>query len=179
MQYPLSSGDSMRKTLLALVFASSFVMSTANSADNNMRPGLWEITTTSDLLWLAPQISPDQMQNLKDLAEQYGVDMPQIQMGEATSKACITQEMADQKYLPNFYQHELGCNTQNATRTGNKYRLDFVCSSPQLKGNGTAEGTLTSPESFVGQTQFDGIAQGIPVNEHADISGRWIRACSH
>lgn len=176
MSHGLPSGVLMRKTLLALVFASSFMMSTANSADINMRPGLWEITTTSDLLWFAPQISPDQMKNLKDLAEQYGVDMPQIQMGEATSKACITQEMADQKNLPIFYQNQLGCNTKNGTRIGNKYRLDFICSSPQLKGNGTAEGTFTSPENFLGRTEFDGFAQGNPVNEHADISGRWINS---
>ena len=166
----------MRNTLLVLACAFIFMVSTANSADNNMRPGLWEITTTSDLLWLAPQISPDNMRNLKDLAEQYGVDMPQIQMGEATSNACITQEMADTKSLPIFYQSELGCTTRNAARNGNSYRLDFVCSSPELKGNGTAEGTITSPESFTGRTQFDGVAQGVPVNEHADISGRWINS---
>jgi hypothetical protein len=176
MQHQLPSGDLMRKTLLALVFASSFMISAANSADNNMRPGLWEITASSDLLWFVPQVSPDQMQNLKDLAEQYGVDMPQIQMGDATSKACITQEMADQQNLPIFYQNQLGCITKNATRIGNKYRTDFICSSPQLKGNGTAEGTFTSPESFLGRTQFDGVAQGNPVNEHADISGRWINS---
>lgn len=163
----------MRKTLLVLV-CYAFMLPPANSADNNLRPGLWEITTTSDLLWLAPQISPDDMRNLKDLAEQYGVEMPQIQMGEAISKACITQEMADQKILPDFYQAELGCNTKNATRNGNQYRLDFVCNSPQLTGSGTAEGTFTSPESFSGRTHFDGVAQGIPVNEHADIRGRWV-----
>jgi hypothetical protein len=176
MQYQLSFGDSMRNTLLVLVCAFIFMMSTANSADNNMRPGLWEITTTSDLLWLAPQISPDNMQGLKDLAEQYGVDIPQIQMGEATSKVCITQEMAEQQNLPIFYQSELGCTTGNAIRNGNNYRLDFVCAGPQLKGNGTAKGTFTSPESFTGRTQFDGVAQGVPVNEHADISGRWINS---
>jgi hypothetical protein len=176
MRYPLPSGNLMRKTLLALACVSSFMLPTANSADNNMRPGLWEITTASDLLWLAPQISPDEMQNLKNLAEQYGVDMPQIQMGEATSKACITQEMAEQQQLPVFYQAELGCNTKNATRSGNNYIIEFVCSSPQLTGNGTAEGTFTSPESFSGRTQFGGMAQGIPVNEHADISGRWINS---
>jgi len=166
----------MRKILLAVVCASTFMMSAANAADNNLRPGLWEITTSSDLLWLAPQISSDEMQNLEDLAEQYGVEMPQIHMGEATSKVCITQEMAEQQNLPTFYQSELGCTTQNATRNGDNYRLDFVCAGPELKGNGTAEGTIASPESFSGRTHFDGVAQGVPVNEHADIRGRWINS---
>ena len=166
----------MRKTLHALVFVSSLLVSTANSAENNMRPGLWEMTTTSDLLRLVPQIPPDQMQNLMNMAKQHGFDMPQIQNGVATSNACITQEMADQKNPPNFYQNHSGCTAKNAIHTGNKYRLDFVCASSQLKGNGTAEGTFTSPESFSGRTEFDGVAQGNRVNEHADISGRWIRA---
>lgn len=164
----------MRKTFLALVCVSSFTMSAANSADFDMRPGLWEISTSSDLLWLAPQMRPEEMQNLKNLAEKYGFDMPQIQMGEAISNACITQAMAEQKELPVFYQAELGCNTKNATRNGNNYKLEFVCSSPQWEGKGTAEGTFTSPERFAGRTHFDGVAQGLPINEYAGISGRWI-----
>lgn len=164
----------MRKTLLAFAFA--LMVPAANSADFDMRPGLWEITTSSDLLWLVPQIPPEEMQNLKNLADQYGVDMPQVQMGEAISKTCITQQMAQQQQLPVFYQAELGCNTKNATRNGNDYRLEFVCSSPQLTGNGTAEGTLTSPERWAGRTRFDGVAQGMPVNDQAEISGRWIDA---
>lgn len=166
----------MRGVLLVLICASSFMVSAANATDDNLRPGLWEITTSSDLLWLAPQIPPEEMQKWKDLAEQYGVEMPQIQMGEAISKACITQEMAEQQKFPIFYQSELGCETRNATREGNNYRLDFVCSNPELKGNGTTEGTITSPESFKGRTHFDGVAQGVPVNEYADISGRWVDA---
>jgi len=164
----------MHKPLLALAFVSSLSVSTANSTETNMRSGLWEMTTTSDLLWLVPQIPPDQMQNLMNLAKQYGFDMPQIQNGAATSNTCITQEMTDQKNPPVFYQNQLGCASKNATQIGNKYRLDFVCDSSQLKGNGTAEGTFTSRESFSGRTEFNGIAQGNPVNEHADISGRWL-----
>jgi len=166
----------MRGTFLALVGASLCMMPAANAADDNLRPGLWEITTSSDFLWLMPQIPPDGIKNLEDLAEQYGVEMPQIQMGEAISKVCITQEMAEQKILPNFYQSELGCNTKNATREGNNYRLDFVCSGPQLQGNGTAEGTVTSPESFTGRTHFNGVYQTMPVDEYADIRGRWVDA---
>lgn len=164
----------MRKFLFTLVFMS--VVSTANSAENSMRPGLWEMTTTSDLLRLVPQIPPDQMQNLMNLAKQHGFELPQIQNGAARSKVCITQQMADQKNPPAFYQNEAGCTAKNASHIGNKYKLDFVCASTRLNGNGTAEGTFTSPESFSGRTEFDGVVQGTPVNEHADTSGRWISA---
>jgi hypothetical protein len=83
----------MRKPLLALVFVTSLSVSTAYSAENDMHPGLWEITTTSDLLKLASQIPPDQMQILMNLAKQHGMDMPQIQNGAATSNVCVTPKM--------------------------------------------------------------------------------------
>ena len=166
----------MRKTLIGLTLICPLLAATANAAENNMRPGLWQITTTSDLLLLVPHLPPDQMQGIKDLAKDYGLDMPQIENGAAISQACITQEMADQKMLPNFYNAELGCTSQNATRSGNDYKVDFVCDSADLKGSGTAVGTVTSPEAFTGQTNFTGTAQGNPVNEQADVNGKWINA---
>ncbi|MHB1332779.1 MAG: DUF3617 domain-containing protein [Sulfuriferula sp.] len=166
----------MHKTLIALVFVSSTWISTASAAENDMRPGLWEITTTSNLLKLVSQIPPDQMQMLMNLAKQHGVDIPPIQNGAATSNVCVTQKMADEKVPPSFYQNKSGCAAQNATHAGNKYTWDFVCANPKLKGNGTAEAVFANPESFTGRTDFEGVAQGAPVKEHADITGKWTSA---
>ncbi len=171
----------MRKILIGLTLLNFSLIApllapAANAAETNMRPGLWQITTTSDLLLLAQHVPPDQMQSIKDLAKDYGLEMPQIENGAAISQTCITQEMAAQKTLPNVYSAELGCTSKNATRSGNNYKVDFVCASPDLKGNGTAAGTITTPEAFTGQTNFSGTAQGNPVNEKADINGKWINA---
>ena len=166
----------MRKILIGLTLICPLLAATANAADNNMRPGLWQITTTSDLLLLVPHLPPDQMQSIKDLAKDYGLDMPQIENGAAISQTCMTQEMANQKTLPNFYNAQLGCTSQNAARNGNNYKTEFVCDSADLKGSGTAAGTITSPEAFTGQTNFNGTAQGNPVSERADINGKWINA---
>ena len=166
----------MRKILIGLTIIAPLLAPTANVAETNMRAGLWQITTSSDLLKLAPHIPADQMQSIKDLAKDYGIEMPQIENGAAISQTCITQEMANQKALPNFYNTQLGCSSKNATRSGNHYKTDFVCASADLKGNGTAEGTITSPEAFTGQTNFSGTAQGNPVNERADINGKWMNA---
>ena len=167
-------GYSMRQILLSLTLLCSIFV--AHAADNNMRPGLWEITTTSDLLLLVPHLPPDQMQGIKDIATEYGLDMPQIENGAAISQTCITQAMADQKTLPNFYNSQLGCSSKNATRSGNNYKTDFVCVSADLKGTGTATGTITSPQTFTGQTSFIGETQGNQVNEQADINGKWLNA---
>ncbi|MDP1765410.1 MAG: DUF3617 domain-containing protein [Methylotenera sp.] len=166
----------MYKSLFVFVSITLLFLPVANSAETNMRPGLWEITTTSDLLWLVPKIPQDQMDSLKDFAKEYGFDIPKIQNGAATSSTCITQEMANQKTPPDFYQNQMGCTAKNVIHSDNKYRLDFVCTNTQLKGSGSAEGTFLSAESFKGKTQFKGFAQGNSVNEKADISGQWINA---
>lgn len=169
----------MRNTVLFAAVLSLGGMSSASGVENSMRPGLWEMTTTSDLLKLVPHIPPDQMQRLLGLAKQYGVDIPQIKNGAATSRTCITQAMAEQKKFPDFYQRHAGCSTSNASHTGNRYQVDYACNGPQVSGSGSAEGVFTTTETFSGRSTFAGTVQGATIDERADIKGRWISAsCS-
>ena len=156
--------------------AGAAATATAVSDATTVRPGLWEVTATSDLLRLVPAIPPDQMQNLMNLARQHGIDMPKIQNGAAVSRACISPAMAARQTLPILYQHQAGCSTRNAQRDGNQFRVEFACSSERVKGNGKAQGTFSDAENFSGQSSFDGVVQGTPVNERADVNGRWIAA---
>lgn len=166
----------MRRFLMGLTLIAPLFAFAENAAENNLRAGLWQITTSSDLLRLAPHVQPEQMKNIKELANEYGFELPQIENGAAISQACITQEMAAQKTLPNFYKSQLACTSKQSSRDGNNYKVDFVCASDTFKGNGTATGNITNPEAFTGQTNFIGQAQGIAVNEKADISGKWLNA---
>ena len=166
----------MREIIIALISICQLFSATANAAETNMRAGLWQITTSSDLLLLVPHIPADQMQGIKDIATEYGLEMPQIENGAAISQTCITQQMVDESTLPNFYNAQLGCTSKNATRNGNNYKTDFVCNSEDLKGNGIAQGTFTSSQTFTGITNFTGTADGNPVNEQADINGKWLNA---
>lgn len=162
-----------RKSSLISVLLLAIPM-VANAEVNSIKPGLWEVTTTSELLGLASQIPPSKMKDLDNLAKEYGFEMPAIQNGAAKSNACITQEMANQKVLPDSFQTQVGCVVKNVTHNGNSYRADYVCENPQLKGNGSAQGTLTTPESFTGSTTFSGVVQGAPVSDQADVIGKWI-----
>ena len=161
------------KTFLsAAVFLS--VLAPALAADIAPRPGLWEISATNDLLALAPQIPSDQMEKLRGLARQHGFDMPKIENGAASSRICITPEMAAQNTMPDLYQQQSGCTTRNAVRNGARYSMDISCSGGQVRGSGRSEGMLESPERFSGTTTFNGTVQGNPVNERAQTSGRWV-----
>lgn len=168
--------DPVRIHPLAIPALLSFLLPAlpATAAENVMRPGLWEITTTSDLSALTGQISSEQMQMIKNLAKQHGLDVSRIDNGATTSRICITEAMAAQKIPAYFHSGHLGCTIKNAARTGNHYKAEFTCSDARLQGNGHAEGTFTSPESFSGKTAFKGTAQGYPVNQQARSTGQWI-----
>jgi hypothetical protein len=162
---------------MKLILACSILVGTNTyAAETPMRPGLWEVNTTSNLLNYASQMSPEQMQGLKDMAKEYGLEVPEIQNGTAKSYTCITPEMAKEKLLPDSFQNQMGCAVNKITHAGNQYYMEFTCDNPQVKGNGTADGTFTSAESFVGKTNFKGLAQGIQVNEQAEITGKWSSA---
>lgn len=146
------------------------------AAEDDMRAGLWEINTSSDLLSLAEQIPPDQMRNLNELARQYGIQMPQIKNGAARSTVCVTQEMSQQKIPPYVLHPQSGCEARNAVRSGNRYSADLACSGENINGQGKTAATLTSPEHFNGTTEFKGLVRGIAIDERAISQGRWIAA---
>jgi hypothetical protein len=163
--------------ILGTLFISTLVPAVA--AEIAPRPGLWEISATNDLLALAPQIPADQMERLRGLARQHGFDMPRIENGAASSRICITPEMAAQNTMPDLYQQQSGCTSRNAVRNGARYSMEISCSGGQVRGSGRAEGMLESAERFSGTTTFNGTVQGNPVNERAQTSGRWVAAsCS-
>lgn len=141
-----------------------------------MRPGLWEISTTSPLLALVPQIPPGQLDSLRQLAREHGIEVPQLNHGAAVAQVCVTPDMARHDILPDLNQSQAGCSSQNARREGDHYRLDIVCRSERISGSGHAQGTLTSPETFVGSSEFSGIVQGMPVDQQAQTTGKWRRA---
>lgn len=149
-------------------------MSSSASAHEHIRVGLWEVTTRSDLLALVPHIPAENMQQLQKLANQYGIKMPKIDNGAAFSHICITAEMAQQEIPTYFYENRSGCTVQNAMRVGNGYKMDLHCKNTHFQGNGTAQGTFTTPENFTGSTEFDSMVNGGPIFASAQTTARWI-----
>lgn len=162
----------MHKILVSIL--TGLVIATSSFAHEHIRPGLWEITTKSDLLALVPHIPSEHMQQLNNLASRYGLKLPKIEDGVAISKICITPEMAQQEIPTYFYENRSGCTVQNATRIGSSYTLDLACTNKHFQGNGSAQGTFISPESFSGSTEFDSTVGNSPIYATAETYGRWI-----
>ena len=162
----------MRIIFVSIIFSLTFI--TPSFAHQHIRPGLWEITTRSDLLALVPHIPAEHMQQLNNFANRYGLKLPKIDNGAATSHLCITPEMAQQEIPTYFYENRSGCTIQNTTRISNSYKVDLVCANKHLQGNGSAQGTFINPESFSGSTEFDSIVSGSPIHAMAETTGRWV-----
>lgn len=166
---------SWKKTLFSLFcFPLLSTALSASAADHAIRPGTWEISASSNLLSLVEQVPPDQRRNLGNLAKQYGFVMPDIKDGAASSRICVTPDMAERNILPTSYHRQSGCEARNARRVGNQFNADVFCEGEQIKGQGWTEATLSSAENFNGKSAFKGLVHGVSVDEQANTSGRWV-----
>ena len=159
--------------LLSTALSSLLLFSTVQ-AQQPVRSGLWEVTTRSDLLALVPHIPSEHLQQLNLLAKRYGLKLPKIDNGTATSHLCITPEMAQQDIPTYFYENRSGCTIHNATRNGNQYSLDLNCANQYFEGSGSVQGTFTSSESFAGHIDFDSTVGSNSIPASAETSARWI-----
>lgn len=148
----------------------------AHAAEAPIQAGLWEVSTTSNLINLASQVPPEQLDNINMLMKEYGFELPEIKNGAAKSNVCITPEMAAHKILPSTFQGQAGCSMHDAKRSGNEYRMEYTCKNTQIDGSGIVEGTFIKADSFMGRTTFTGSVQGNPVNEQANMTGHWVSA---
>ncbi|WP_090632198.1 DUF3617 domain-containing protein [Nitrosomonas marina] len=163
----------MRRVLF-FIFCFAVTVTPAAAEQYPVRPGLWEVTTTSDLLSLVPHIPSGQMRQITELAGQYGLVLPEIKDNAAISQICITPAMARHEIPTYFYDSQSGCSVQNASRRGDRFQLELVCDNARFQGNGVAEGVFISPEQFSSHTEFDSVVMGTPVFATAQTRAQWV-----
>jgi hypothetical protein len=137
-----------------------------------MKAGLWELTVKSDMMKNLPNMSPEQIEKMR----QMGVNMPQMQGGAMVTKVCVSKTMAERDQPPPMQHGASGCQTKNFQHSGSEYSADIVCDGPNLKGQGSAKGKYSGMESFVSTYEFKGTAHGHAVDNRAETSGKWLSA---
>jgi hypothetical protein len=165
MRNAASAASSM--LMLCLLSASAAV-----SAAGQMKPGLWEMTMKSDAMKNMPKIPPEQMEQMRKM----GIAMPQMQDGGIVQKVCITKEMAERDGTPEMHTSDAGCEPKNFSSAGNSYSGNIICNGPTLKGEGKVKGTFSGNQSFSSTYEFKGTAEGQPVNQRSENSGKWLSA---
>lgn len=136
----------------------------------NVKPGLWEITTNSQIEGTLP-IPKEMLDNMPpEQLEQIKQAMARESARNEVERECITERDLDQ---PFHGVDEEGC-TQQVVRTGrNTQELRLSCTG-EVKGRGTFVVNTPSPETMTGALDFE-VGDGDNVMRmKATMQGRWL-----
>lgn len=151
------------------------------SAQQRMRPGLWEHSVNmksqsgqmeaalAEMQKSLASMPPEQRKQMEQMMAQQGVGMgPKGQ----TVKVCITKEQAD---LDNIPQQE-GCTQKVQRVDASTMKVAFSCKGGQGQPPSSGEGTITmqGPTAYTGQFRFKTETQGKPEQIDMAQSGKWL-----
>ena len=151
------------------------------SAQQKMRPGLWEHSVNmksqsgqmeaamAEMQKSLASMPPEQRKQMEQMMAQQGVGMgPKGQ----TVKVCITKEQAD---LDNIPQQE-GCTQKVQRVDASTMKVAFSCKGGQGQPPSSGEGTITmqGPTAYTGQFRFKTQNQGKPEQIDMAQSGKWL-----
>ena len=151
------------------------------SAQQKMRPGLWEHSVNmksqsgqmeaamAEMQKSLASMPPEQRKQMEQMMAQQGVGMgPKGQ----TVKVCITKEQAD---LDNIPQQE-GCTQKVQRVDASTMKVAFSCKAGQGQPPSSGEGTITmqGPTAYTGQFRFKTQNQGKPEQIDMAQSGKWL-----
>lgn len=167
--------------LVVLAIAATAITSTASAQE--LKPGLWEVTSTMTSASGELEKANAQMQKelagmpaeqrkmMEDMMAKQGVKMGAGGPGEMISKTCMTAEMIERNEIP---VQQGKCKTTAKPRSGNTTKMSFVCTDPPSSGEGQL--TIASPVAYTSKLVVRTTAQGKPETMNMDASGKWLGA---
>lgn len=168
----------LRHSVLALAMGATCC---AAGAADNLKPGLWEITTKmssssgemekamAEMQKQMASMAPEQRKMMQEAMAKHGVGM-----GEKANsvKMCMTREMVERN---DFGAQKGDCKNTMAPRSGNTLKMSFVCSNPATSGE--SQITFNGPESYTSKTVVNSAGpQGKPEKMTMDAAGKWLSA---
>jgi len=141
MRYHCLEGrfDQVKKLLLAIVMMCPVAMLAQDIKPVDIKPGLWENTTVTQISGLTmpamPQLTPDQLAKLPPATRDMmkgGPGAPQTN----TMKVCITREQLSKPLLS---RQDKSCTNKLVSSTSNTQQIHVEC----VRGNTTSAGDLS------------------------------------
>ena len=162
----------MRSVIISsfLVASVTYGGCSAFAAQQRIDPGLWSISVQSDALAAVSAIPPEQLDKLRAL----GVKIPKVTTQGLATQACITPEMASPERALTSAARKMDCSVSNTRFNGNTFSMDLACNNKHVHGSGTLNGTFASEREFTSSGRFKGTVDGVPVDQRASASGKWV-----
>ncbi len=151
----------MNKIIKVAIIFSTSMMSVSAFAAGEMKPGLWEMSTT---------MSADQLANMpKD------VKLPGLVGNTLISQTCISQKEADNLGLTDD-EDDAFCKISNKKTAGNAYSADLICNGKDKTGTGKSKAVFKDSGNFTATQDFKGTVFGQNVTQHHESVGKWLNA---
>jgi hypothetical protein len=167
----------MKKALTTL----ACLLAVATVHAQSQKPGLWEITHKTGgnsemdaaMAQMQKQMAGMSPEQRKQMEAMMGGNMPTAAAGGGMAmKVCLTPEMAARNEVPR--QTEGDCTTTITSRSANGMKMNFVCTNPPSKGEGTY--TFSGDKAYTAHMAIQSTRNGKPENTTIQGSGKWLSA---
>ena len=151
----------MNKIIKVVAIFSTSMMSVSAFAADEMKPGLWEMSTTMSAEQLA--------------AMPKDVKLPGLVGNILTSQTCISQKEADNLGLTDD-EEDAFCKISNKKTAGTTYSADLTCNGKDKIGTGKSKTVFRDSGNFTATQDFKGTVFGQSAIQHHESVGKWLSA---
>ena len=166
---------------IPLLSAAALVLAASAASAQNMKPGLWEITTKmkssngemekamAEAQKQMAAMPPEQRKQMEGMMASRGVQVGQGAGGAMAVKVCMTKEMVERSEVP---PPQGDCKTTTSARSGNTTEMAYTCTNPPSSGKGKF--TFISSEAYTSQMTATSTGRGKPEQMDIDSAGKWL-----
>jgi hypothetical protein len=164
------------------LLAAALVAFATTAGAQNLKPGLWEVTSNmqtssgqmeqsmAEMQKEMARMPPEQRKMMEEMMAKQGVKMGKGGPGGGASmKICMTKEMVEKNELP---AQQGDCRTTHQSRSGNTMKYGIACTNPPSTGEGQV--IFKGPEAYSMKMAMSTMVDGKPEKMNMDGSGKWL-----
>jgi len=166
----------MRKIILLslICLSASVVLAGGDIKPLNVKTGLWQATTTTNMTGIPPispevlnQLTPEQRSKLEESMKARASQGPQTR----TYKHCVTEK--DLNKDP-FSEKKESCTRTVLTSTGSKMEIRQICTEKGMKMDTTIKIEALNSENVKGSGHIIVTGDGRTMNGDMNFSAKWL-----
>jgi hypothetical protein len=162
------------------------VIASATTENLNIKPGLWEVTSTMDTKGTPPMSAKQKAEMEKEMAKMSPEMKAKMEAAVKSSRAnlakpivrksCVTKEDLS-KPLPFAGGRDDGTCTRTIIKsTSSTQEVHLDCTNKTQKSSGTVRIVATNPETWTGTMEGAVSDTGGAMNLKSTFSGKWLGA---
>ncbi len=172
---------SRMSVLVVLASAAALAAGSAYGASLNVKPGLWETTTQSQVSGMPP-IPPEDLARMPPEARarmQAAMQSSMNAMNKArTVKYCVSQDEINKGFAAEEARHgnSENCQRMVVSSSANAQTVHLTCTGDGETTTGTINIVAANPETVSGAFDFDVSGHGNSMKMHSTLSSHWLSA---